>query len=382
MSLRVLITGGAGFIGRHLGAHLCALGCRVTVLDSFSPQIHGDSPNTDLSAFAERTISADICDGDAVRQAVADQDVVVHFAAETGTGQSMYEVTRYERVNIQGTAILIEAIAAQAPRTVRRLVVASSRAIYGEGAYECLEHGRVFPASRRTAEMGRGEFEPLCPTCGAPCGWVKTAETAPSSPSSFYGLTKLVQEQMALMFAGHLNLSAYALRYQNVYGPGQSLINPYTGILAIFSNLARQGKPINVFEDGKESRDFVYIADVVDATARCVLNEDPQVISLNVGSGESTSVSDVARCISTHFRSQAPITVSGTYRLGDIRHNVADISLAASLLGYEPKWHFDAGVKSFLEWAEQQEPVETRFEQSLTEMRDRGLLLTASANGS
>jgi dTDP-L-rhamnose 4-epimerase len=377
MSLRVLITGGAGFIGRHLGARLCARGCRITVLDSFSEQIHGINPNTDLTAYAERTIVGDISDPTAVKAALEDQDAVVHLAAETGTGQSMYEVTRYERVNINGTAVLIEAIANQAPQTVRRIVVASSRAVYGEGAYTCSTHGVVFPTARTAEDLSCGQFEPRCPQCSSVCSWAQTTEAAPFSPSSFYGLSKQVQEQMVLMFAKHLHLSAYALRYQNVYGPGQSLLNPYTGILAIFSNLARQGKDINVFEDGLESRDFVYIDDVVDATARCVLSEAKAVCSLNVGSGTRTSVLDVANSIVSYFRSASNVQVSGAYRLGDIRHNVADIASAHKQLGFEPKWDFDKGLKSFLEWAAGQDAVETGFERSLTEMRDRGLLLSA-----
>ena len=377
MSLKVLITGGAGFIGRHLGAYLCAQGCRVTVLDSFSEQIHGPNPNTDLTAYAERTIVGDIGDPTAVRQALESQEVVVHLAAETGTGQSMYEVTRYERVNINGTAVLVEAIANQAPQTVRRIVVASSRAIYGEGAYTCASHGTVFPTARTAEDMSCGQFEPRCPQCASLCTWAETAETAPFSPSSFYGLSKQVQEQMIMMFAKQLHLSAYALRYQNVYGPGQSLLNPYTGILAIFSNLARQGKDINVFEDGKESRDFIYIDDVVDATARCVLSEAGAACSLNVGSGMRTTVLDVANRIVAYFKSASSVQVSGAYRLGDIRHNVADATLARKQIGFKPKWDFDRGLRSFLEWAAAQDAVETEFERSLTEMRDRGLLLSA-----
>ena len=376
MSLRVLITGGAGFIGRHLGAALCARGCRVTVLDIFSEQIHSANPSTDLSAYAERTIVGDICDPAAVSEAVEGQDVVVHLAAETGTGQSMYEVTRYEQVNIHGTAVLIEAIADQIPRTVRRVVVASSRAIYGEGACTCSGHGVVFPAARIAEDMSRGAFEPRCPHCGAECSWTETAETAPLSPSSFYGLSKQVQEQMILMFASHLQVSAYVLRYQNVYGPGQSLINPYTGILAIFSNLSRQGKDINVFEDGLESRDFVYIDDVVEATAQCVLREDPVVTALNVGSGVRTTVLEVAKSIVAHFNSESDVHVSGAFRVGDIRHNVADITRAKETLGFEPRWSFEHGLRSFLEWASAQDAVETGFERSLDEMRDRGLLLS------
>ena len=282
MKAKVLITGGAGFIGTHVARRLLQSGHQVTILDNFSPQIHGDI--TDLPADLRddaKLIRGDVRDPEIWEKALVDCEVVLNLAAETGTGQSMYEVSRYEQVNVAGTANLYQALASNPQRRVERIVVASSRSIYGEGAYRCPNEGLVYPVSRSTADKLAGHFDPLCPVCGGACDSVPTPEQAPFQPSSFYGLTKQVQEQMTLLFGDALGIPSFALRYQNVLGPGQSLKNPYTGILAVFSNLARAGSEMNVFEDGMESRDFVYIDDVVQATTTCVESKMDGVDVLN-----------------------------------------------------------------------------------------------------
>jgi dTDP-L-rhamnose 4-epimerase len=200
-----------------------------------------------------------------------------------------------------------------------------------------------------------------------------TLEDTPFSPSSFYGLTKQMQEQMVVMFAGTLGIDCVALRYQNVYGPGQSLSNPYTGILAVFANLVRQGKSINVFEDGKESRDFVYVDDIVDATALCIAPQVRGIHSLNVGSGVRTSVLEVAQAIVSYFQASVAVRITGDFRLGDIRHNVADISAINTLTGFTPKWSFNEGIQQFLAWATQKEAHDAGYERSLAELKERGL---------
>jgi dTDP-L-rhamnose 4-epimerase len=201
-----------------------------------------------------------------------------------------------------------------------------------------------------------------------------TDEESKIHPSSFYGLTKQVQEQLTLLFGESLGISAFALRYQNVYGPGQSLKNPYTGILAIFSNLARAGKPIYIFEDGLESRDFVYINDVIDATWRAVVDESTEAAeAMNVGSGQKTTVLDVARKIVDYFGSSSEIIVNGAFRDGDIRHNVADISFVQRRLGFEPKVFFDEGIERFLSWTATQAHETSGYEKSLNEMKEKGL---------
>jgi len=375
MTNRVLITGGAGFIGTHLARRLVRGGCQVTILDNFSPQVHGNrrSLPTDLNAHV-RLIIGDVRDRDAFRQTLDGQDVVVHLAAETGTGQSMYEVERYESVNIRGTALLMDYLVNGRTSRVQKVVLASSRAVYGEGKYDCPACGPVYPPARPLEDLKAGRFELCCPRCGATCYPLPTDEASPVNPSSFYGLTKQVQEQMTLLFARTLSLSAFILRYQNVYGPGQSLNNPYTGILAIFANRARVGRPIYIFEDGQESRDFVYIEDAVEATWRCIRPEATGVEIINVGSGERVTVSEVARKIVQFFGDRSEIVITGAFRAGDIRHNWADLTHARQRFGFEPRWSFADGIQEFLQWAETQATDVGRYEQSLAEIRAKGLL--------
>jgi dTDP-L-rhamnose 4-epimerase len=327
----------------------------------------------DLAANVHLVVG-DVADPAAMQDALQDVERVVHLAAETGTGQSMYEVGRYARTNLEGTAQLFDVLAKSGNRKVERVVVASSRAIYGEGAYQCIQDGLVYPSPRSSADKQAGNFDPLCPACGGICSTVATPETAPTQPSSFYGLTKLTQEQMVLLFGQVLGIPSVALRYQNVFGPGQSLQNPYTGILAIFSNLARVGKPIRVFEDGMESRDFVYIDDVVTATAAALLSPIDGCHSVNVGSGERTTVLEVAEQINAYFGNRSTVQVTGAFREGDIRHGFADLTKARQSLNYQPIWSFKEGLKRFRAWAEQSSPSTEGYEHSLAEMRERGLL--------
>jgi dTDP-L-rhamnose 4-epimerase len=374
--MNILITGGAGFIGSHLAKALSAQGHRVTLFDTLSEQVHGSNAHfpSELSGVA-RCVLGDVCDRETLAAEIEDQEAIVHLAAETGTGQSMYAIQRYANVNLQGTATLLDIIVNSRPTRLRKLVVASSRAIYGEGKYRCEAHGVVYPRSRSAQSMSDGRFEPECPNCGLAVHALPTSEDAPSMPSSFYGLTKQVQEQMVLMFGLTLGLDAIALRYQNVYGPGQSLSNPYTGLLAVFSNLVRQNKPLNIFEDGQESRDFVYIDDVVVATTACLLPEVRGIHALNVGSGTRTTVLEVASAIKSYFRSDVPVQITGSFRLGDIRHNAADISRLQALIGFRPKWRFMDGLVEFLKWTEARRVRDAGFERSLAELRERGLFV-------
>jgi dTDP-L-rhamnose 4-epimerase len=319
-------------------------------------------------------VRGDVADPVAIKDALQGVDRILHLAAETGTGQSMYEIGRYARTNLEGTAQLFDYLAKTPSRNIDRIVVASSRAIYGEGAYKCEREGVVYPQSRDSADKQLGRFDPLCPVCKGACMAIATPESAPPQPSSFYGLTKLTQEQMVLLFGQVLRIPSIALRYQNVYGPGQSLQNPYTGILAIFSNLARVGQPIRVFEDGMESRDFVYIDDVVAATVTALLAPMEGYHSVNVGSDERITVLQVAEQIAAHFESRSKVQVTGAFREGDIRHGFADLTCAKQLLGYYPAWAFRDGLEHFLNWAEQFAPSTEGYEHSLAEMRERGLL--------
>lgn len=375
-SRSILITGGAGFIGSRLALDLVARGHTVRVLDILSAQIHGNDPEqSPLYQSIKGQVDfrrGNVCDDTALRQALQGVDTVVHYAAETGTGQSMYAIRHYVDVNVGGTALLLDLIANER-FPVERLVVASSRAIYGEGAYRCAAHGTVYPAPRSAVAMQAGDFEVHCPRCGTVVELAATAEEAPTVPHSVYGVSKLTQEQLTLAVGRALGISAIALRYQNVYGPGQSLANPYTGILSIFATRIRSGKPINVFEDGTESRDFVFIDDVVAATVRSIEHPDVLVDALNVGAGTATSVARVVELLQRAMNLQVQMSISGQFRVGDIRHNMADLTRVQRVLGYAPTVPFADGLAAFAQWVQGEAATVDRYEESLAEMRAKGL---------
>ncbi len=374
---RVLITGGAGFIGSHIALRLIEKGYDVTVLDNLLAQIHGDNPDKTSPLYCSikdktRFIKADVCDRDALENAISDADYIIHLAAETGTGQSMYEIKRYVDVNIGGTALLLD-ILTNTNHHVKRVVVAESRAIYGEGKYHCEKCGDVYPTERKDEDMAKGDFECHCPKCGGKVTLVATTEDSAIHPSSVYGIGKQVQGQLVHLICKNIGVESVSYRYQNVYGPGQSLTNPYTGILSIFSTRIKNHKEINIFEDGLESRDFVYIDDVVNSTIAGMEVPEANGHVFNIGTGIATDVLTVAKTLCKHYGIDVPLNVSGNYRLGDIRHNYADISLAKKILGFEPKWSFDQGIKLFTEWVNRQELQKDNYEASLEEMKQKGL---------
>ncbi|WP_078701344.1 NAD-dependent epimerase/dehydratase family protein [Aeromicrobium choanae] len=375
---RVLVTGGAGFIGTNLVEELVRRGCEVTVLDSLLPQVHGEDPTRSVLYRRVRehaeVIVGDITSREDLEPALRGQDVVVHLAAETGTGQSMYEIERYSRVNVGGTALLLDILANDLERTVSKIVVASSRSIYGEGRYLSRELGHVHPRSRRESDLTAGCFEPTVEGDVSGLEVVPTTEDSLIDPSSVYGITKHTQEALIRNVAPTIGIAPVALRYQNVYGPGQSLSNPYTGILSIFSTLIRQGREINIFEDGEESRDFVFIDDVVRATATAALDPRADGEVLNVGSGVATTVNTVVAELQRAFGTQVPTRVSGNYRLGDIRHNVADLTRISQVLGFAPEVSFAEGVDAFVGWVRAQELTDGGYESSLEEMKRKNLL--------
>ena len=375
--MRVLITGGAGFIGSHIALRLIENGYDVTVLDSLLAQIHGVNPEKTSPLYCSvkdktRFIKADVCNRIALENAISDADYIIHLAAETGTGQSMYEIKRYIDVNIGGTAQLLD-ILTNTKHHVKRVVVAESRAIYGEGKYHCEKCGDVYPTARKDEDMAKGDFECHCPKCGGKVKLVATTEDSSIHPSSVYGIGKQVQGQLVHLICKNIGVESVSFRYQNVYGPGQSLTNPYTGILSIFSTRIKNHKDINIFEDGKETRDFVYIDDVVDATIAGMEVPEANGHVFNVGTGIATDVLTVAQTLCKHYGIDVPLTVSGNYRLGDIRHNFADITLAKTIFGFEPKWTFDQGIKQFTEWVNTQEIQEDRYQSSIDEMKSKGL---------
>ena len=373
----ILVTGGAGFIGSNLALKLIDKGYQVTVLDNLSKQIHGDTPEETSPLYQSikgkvRFILGSVTSREDWLNALDGQDAVIHLAAETGTGQSMYEIDKYVNSNIGGTALLLD-ILTNTKHCVKRVLVAESRAIYGEGRYQCEHCGTVYPVERKDEDMSRGDFECHCPKCGRHVKPVATTEDSAIRPSSVYGIAKQVQGQLVHLICPTIGIDAVSFRYQNVYGPGQSLSNPYTGILSIFSTRIKNNNEINIFEDGKETRDFVYIDDVVDATIRGLETPNAAGHVFNVGTGIATDVLTVAKTLCKKYSINVPITVSGNYRLGDIRHNFADISLARNLLGFEPLWSFDKGIERFAQWVDGQGIQEDKYENSIEEMKVKGL---------
>lgn len=372
----ILITGGAGFIGSNLALKLVAKGHTVRVLDNLSEQIHGKDPQRDSPLLASLSgkvelIQGDVTSGEDWRKALEGQDVVVHLAAETGTGQSMYRIDHYNRVNIGGTALMLD-ILTNETHSVKRVIVASSRSIYGEGKYISPEFGAVYPGARSDVDMRQGLFEVTYPGSSA-LSLAATDETSKIHPSSVYGITKQVQEQLVMTVCPNLGIEPVAFRYQNVYGPGQSLSNPYTGILSIFSTQIKNGNDLNIFEDGKESRDFVYIDDVVEATIRGIEMPNAAGNVMNVGLGAPVDVMTVARSLIRLYGREVGVKVTGNYRLGDIRHNFADLTRIKDKLGFTPRVGFEEGIGRFAEWVNAQEVKADRYAESIAEMSGRGL---------
>ena len=374
----ILITGGAGFIGSNVALKLLEKGYRVTVLDSLSPQIHGENPEQTSPLYRNiigkvNFIKGSVTSREDWLRGLEGQECVLHLAAETGTGQSMYEIQRYVDVNIGGTALLLD-ILANCKHNVKKVLVAESRAIYGEGRYYSEELKKyVYPDLRNEQDMSKGDFEVKYPGCQGKLKVVATTEDSLIHPNSVYGITKQVQGQLIHLVCSSIGIASVSFRYQNVYGPGQSLSNPYTGILSIFSTRIKNGNEINIFEDGKETRDFVYIDDVVDATILGIEKDEANGHTFNIGTGVATDVLAVANTLIKKYGVKVPVVVSGNYRLGDIRHNYADIGLAKELLGFEPKWSFEAGIEKFTVWVNEQEIHKDNYEASIKEMKQKGL---------
>ena len=374
----ILITGGAGFIGSNLALKLINLGYEVTVLDNLSKQIHGHNPENTSPLYQSilgkvKFIKGTVTSRNDWESALMNQNIIIHLAAETGTGQSMYQIEKYSLVNIQGTAILLDILANQT-NTVEKVIIASSRAIYGEGKYYSpTQNLFVYPDVRKADDMNKGDFEPKCPISGNEVELVATDESSKIHPTSIYGISKQNQEQIVMTACKAIGIPSVALRYQNVYGPGQSLSNPYTGILSIFSTSIKNKNPITIFEDGKESRDFVYIDDVVDATILAIENPQANNEIFNVGAGETTNVLTVAKFLVDGYGLEVPINVNGSYRLGDIRHNYADITKIKHLLNFNPKVNFKTGIIKFIEWVNTQDIMEDKYKISLNELKSKGL---------
>lgn len=376
-AVNILITGGSGFIGSRLTLKLLERGHQVRVLDKLSPQIHTCKPEgSPLFMSIEGKVDfihGDVTDKATLQQALEGQHAVVHLAAETGTGQSMYQIDLYSRVNIGGTSLLLDILANDNPG-IERVVLGSSRSVYGEGKYQSAELGTVYPEHRSLEDMQAGNFEVKYPGCEGPLKVQATDEESKIHPTSVYGITKQCQEQLVMTVCPSIGVEAVVLRYQNVFGPGQALSNPYTGILSIFSNLIMKGEPVNIFEDGLESRDFVYIDDVVDATILGIEHGDAANEIFNVGTGTPIDVLSVAKTLSEKLGKPIDYVITGDFRLGDIRHNYADIARINRLLGFKPQFDFETGITHFCNWVRESGVRDSGYQDSIAAMKQKGLM--------
>jgi dTDP-L-rhamnose 4-epimerase len=358
---RILVTGGAGFIGSHLVDALVELGHHVCVLDSLDPQVHGESGEPTAIARHIRSgqvefVRGDVRDADTVRETLRGVDMVSHQAAAVGVGQSMYRIADYVRANCEGTGVLLQEIIDR-DRPVERLVVASSMSIYGEGQYRCDEHGTMYPTLRAIAQLQEGDWEMRCPVCFAVLAPEATAETKPLQPTSVYAVSKRDQEELCLSVGGAYDIPTVALRYFNVYGPRQSLNNPYTGVAAIFTSRLLNERPPIVFEDGSQSRDFVHVSDIVQANLRALEPGRGDGQAINVCTGRSLGLRELISALRHKLGGPAPEYVD-RFRKGDIRHCFGDPTKARELLGFDALVRFEDGIDDLVAWAEGQDAID------------------------
>jgi dTDP-L-rhamnose 4-epimerase len=367
--MRTLVTGGAGFVGGHLVRELVARGDEVVVLDSLEEQVHG-GVTPELPAGVE-LIVADVGDPAAADRALQGVDRVVHLAAAVGVGQSMYEIARYTERNTMQTATFLERLVAQRPMPTR-LVVASSMSIYGEGEYECPEHGRTAPPPRPEEQLLARQWELYCPTCGSVLSPVGTRESKPLIPTSIYAITKRDHEELCLVTGAAYGIPTVALRFFNVYGPEQALSNPYTGVAAIFASRLLNGHPPVIFEDGEQSRDFTHVSDIVRGIALALESEAATGHAINLGTGRPSTVLQIAQALAAGLDVEIEPIRNEQYRAGDIRHCVADPKRARELLGFEAEVKLEDGMRNLLEWLVDQE-AEDRVDDATRELAARGL---------
>ncbi len=369
MAGRILVTGGAGFIGSHLVSRLVSEGAEVVVIDSLEPQVHGGT-RPDLPAGVT-FLEGDVRNPELVEQALPGVGSVVHLAAAVGVGQSMYEIERYVEVNTAATAGFLERLVNASSRP-SRLVVASSMSIYGEGEYHCVTHGAVAPRLRPEAQLDRRHWECVCPHCGTELTPIPTRETKQLIPTSVYAITKRDHEELCHVVGSAYGIPTVALRFFNVYGPGQALSNPYTGVAAIFSSRLLNDNPPLIFEDGKQSRDFIHVSDIVEGII-CALRSDAAVgASINLGTGRAVSVNEMADLLQDGLGKEIAAEHPGSYRAGDIRHCFADTALARELLGFQAKVKLEDGIRELVQWVRSQ-TASDRVDEAAAELVSRGL---------
>ncbi len=375
MSKKVLVTGGAGFIGSHLVDRLVELGHKVRVFDSLEPQVHGNSQSIPKYLNEEcKFIEADIRNRKQLKEALEEIEVIFHQAAVVGVGQSMYQVHKYVEVNTLGTANLLD-ILVNEKHNVEKLIVASSMSVYGEGKYQCDNCGKVYPKLRSLEQLKRREWEMRCPLCGKSVEGIPTPEEKPLYPTSIYAISKRDQEEICLTTGRAYDIPTVALRYFNVYGPRQALSNPYTGVAAIFSaRIKNRHNPI-IFEDGLQSRDFIHVRDIVQANILAMEKEEANFEVFNVGMGRKLTILDMANILIKKLgKDELHPEIVSKYREGDIRHCYADITKIQRKLRYTPEVKFEDGISDLIDWVKGEEAVD-RFEESRNQLERKGLTL-------
>jgi dTDP-L-rhamnose 4-epimerase len=372
MTEKVLVTGGAGFIGRHLVQALLERDYEVKVYDNLEPQVHGENPNLNFWKDVE-FIKGDIRDADLLRKAIKNVAIIFHQAAAVGVGQSMYQIQKYVDVNIYGTAVLLDIIVNE-KKVLRKFIVASSMSIYGEGEYLCDSCGKVYPKLRDEEQLKRRDWEMKCPRCKQEVKANPTTEDKPLHPTSVYAISKRDQEEMALCIGRAYGIPTVALRYFNGYGPGQALSNPYTGVAAIFSSRILNNKPPLIFEDGLQSRDFIHVKDIVQANLLALEKDNADYEALNVGTGVPTSILTLARLLMKKLDFEGEPVILGKYRIGDIRHCYADITRIRERLGFQPTINLEDGIEDLINWVQSQKAVDL-VEKAMQELEEQALTI-------
>ena len=370
---KVLVTGGAGFVGSHLVDRLVAEGYDVTVVDNLTEQVHDDEPAY-LNDDAEY-VWGDVRDRELMTDLLRETDVLNHQASAVGVGQSMYQIEKYVDVNTMGTARILDIVVNEGV-DLEKMVVASSMSIYGEGAYRCPEDGSVhYPSLRSEAQMAAGNWEQHVPECDEPLEPIPTSESKPRESTSVYAISKKDQEELSLSVGRAYDIPTVALRYFNIYGSRQSLDNPYTGVCAIFSSRIKNGNPPLIFEDGEQTRDFIHVSDVARANVAAIERDTASDVAVNVGTGSPTSIREVAETLIELYGKgdELDARIADDFRQGDIRHCYADTSLAEEVLDFEPRVGFREGMERLVEWGREQEATD-RFEEAHAELEAKGLV--------
>jgi dTDP-L-rhamnose 4-epimerase len=377
--MKILVTGGAGFVGSFLVEELHKQGNEVRIFDNFEPQVHSGGPSnlrplmTAGGGFVKgiEMVWGDVRNAAQIEAALKGVDAIVHFAAQVGVGQSMYEIVKYVDHNTAGTAVLLELLSSR-KFPIKKLVVASSMSIYGEGAFDCTKCGEIYPSLRALAQMQANDWEVRCPRCNLTAKPKPTPENKPLLPTSIYAVTKRDQEEMCLSIGRAYDIPTVALRFFNIYGPRQALNNPYTGVAAIFSaRLLNHRAPV-VFEDGNQTRDFVHVTDIVQANLLSLAKDEANFEVFNVGTGRPTSVGQIAVLLAQKMGVEIKPQFENKFREGDIRHCYGDITKIRTKLGYSPKVKLEDGIEELISWVREQK-AEDKFEQANAELRARGL---------